>query len=104
ADPIPTWTFAWTRPRRSAGHRLHRIAGAHPGWTHCQAADRRGLLDREGISRPGGGRALRRRHEASAVRPDARWREAQARTGVMAERTPAAIRAASGPQTPDPPH
>ncbi len=38
------------------------------------------------------------------VRPDARWRAAQARTGVMAERTPAALRAAPGAQAPDPSH
>ena len=43
-------------------------------------------------------------HEAPAVRPDARWREAEARTGVMAERTPVALRASSGPQAADPPH
>jgi 16S rRNA U516 pseudouridylate synthase RsuA-like enzyme len=60
------------------------------------------LIEKEYLA--GRRQPLRRRHEAPAVRSDARWREAEARTGVMAERTPAALRAAPGPQAPDPPH
>ena len=90
ADPSPIQFqrghLRGARPRRPTGHRLHRAAGAHPGWTRREAADRRELLGREGIPRAGRRQPLSRWHEAPAVRPDARWREAEARAGVLAER------------------
>src|SRR5581483_1011846 len=104
AHTVPAGTPAWARPRRPTGHRLYGAAGAHPGWARREATDWRGLVYREGIPRAGRRQPLPRWHGAPAVRPDTRRREAEARTGFMAERTATALRTSSGPQTPDPPH
>ena len=81
------------RAGRPARHRLGRPAGADAGRAHRQAADRRGLEDREGVPRA---RALRRSRTGGA-RP-AVGRAARRTTGAAAPRPRARRRAAASPR------
>src|SRR5690606_16890106 len=70
----------------------------------CKTADRPGFHDREGVPGARGRIAGRGRPEAAATWVVPGRGETQARPGFMAERRPAAVRAARGPQAPDPAH
>ena len=100
ADPSPLKFDAahlqGLAPRRAPGHRLDRSAGAHAGWPRGKtligqdsSVEKEYLVRVEGTLTDEGMRRLRHG-------PAARWRDAQACGGVLAERASAAFRAARG--------